>query len=290
MINEGDYIRLTIIAESKSPNGTSVFIAKHKNRKFILSKSLFKEDIPMLKQSISCFVDKINCSGHIYLIPISERKLVEKVLLFKLIKQEPVFDSLNQKKFHYYLIHNDELKANYLCYNKIQANELNCKIAGFKKSKPIIEPQEFPAIYKYNTIINVKIKEIKNVDTLGDCYIVEDKEGRIHPISVEKFAHYQLQIDSEIKCQILGADKKHNLKLEPLNPKYEIGKVYQFKTLKLKDTSDDAGNRFKVLILQDDLGKEASIVQLSLNYKIKPRVKARVYRINNGRLYLSLVK
>ena len=289
MLNEGDFIKLTIIGETQTPKGESVFIAKHNNRKFLLSKKLFTEKIPELNQSIDCYVDKVNCSGKIFIEPISERMLIGKTLLFKVMNRDNVYDSLGHMKSLFQLNQTDGYHATYISYNTISADELSCRIIEIKKSKLIIEPTDFPTIYKYNQQIQVQIIGVKQIDALGKCYLVKDFENRIHPILVEKFAHYQLKLGNKIDCQILGFDKKHNLKLEPKNPVYEIGEEYKFKTLRVEDARDIAGNQFKILIVQDRFSMEASIVQLPQSYTITPTVKARVYRINNGRLYLNLI-
>jgi len=289
MLNEGDLIKLKIIGETKTPKGEPVFIAKHIDRKFLLSKNLFTEDIPELNQSIDCYVDKVNCSGQIFIEPISERMLIGKTLLFNVINKDNVYDSLGNKKSLFHLKQKDGYQATYISYNTISTNELSCRVIEIKKSKLIIEPNNFPTIYKYNQQIQVQIIDVEQIDGLGNCYLAKDTESRIHPILVEKYAHYQLEIGNRIDCQILGFDKKHNLKLEPKNPVYEIGTEYEFKTLRLEDTSDAAGNQLKILIVQDQLSMEASIVQLPQSYKMTPTVMAQVYRISNGRLYLNLI-
>lgn len=289
MFKEGNIITVKIIGETTTPKGEEVFIVIHLNHKFLLSKETFTKTQPQIGQFVECIVDKVNCSGKIFLQAIKSITPIGTIEKFSVLHKNIVHDSLSQKKYQYSLLSNNGLRIHLISYSDTSSNIIKCKITGQNKSKLIIESL-IPGItnYHFEQVLSFKIIKTNDVDNIGLCYIVEDLFKRKHIISIAKYAHYNLNLGQNIQCRLLGFDKRFNLKLEPVNPIYEIGKQYIFETIRIEESKDDLGNNIRLLVVKDQLGMEASIVQLPNQITINDSITAYVYRINNGRLYLSL--
>jgi len=288
MIQEGDVIEVKIIKEVPLPNGKKALLGKFKQRLFILDKKQFGDLEIAVDETIECHVDKVNCSGKIYLSPNKTRSSIGSIKKYKILKIQTVEDTLGSAKYLLHLVGNLNTKAQYITYIKPIENSQSYIIRAREKSKYILEPIDTTAChYKYKQEIEVRIIDKTTIQKQGDYYIVEDRFKRKHIISYIKFKHYNLNIGDTLNCRIRGFDKQYNLKLEPSNPKYELGKTYYFETIDFIDSTDELGNPIKILSVKDCLGMEATIVQFPSDYKLTKSVNAKVYRINNGRLYLS---
>ena len=290
MLKEGDIIKVEILKEITTPKGKPAFLALYHSRKFIISKNLFEDNQPIIGESIDCFVDKVNCSGQIYITPLFHQSIIGQIQSFKLRQKVAVIDSLGKPKYLYQLKNSKNQKAEILSYHSIDFDQTECTIIGVKKNKLTLESPLFPDFsMSQNTLIKATIIEERIINNLGKCWIAQDNKGELHPISKEKFQHYNLSIGERISCSILGFDKYFNYKLEPKNPIYSVGKTYEFKTLRIEQIEDETGHMNSVLIVMDQLGMDASITQIPNKITLSERVKARVYRINNGRVYLYKV-
>jgi len=286
MLKEGDIVQVSILKEIQNPKGQYFYIGKYKKQKFLLPKELFSNGKPPIGQEIECLVEKINCSGKIFMRPV-EKKDDNTKQHFKIKHIEQVHDSLGNPKYKILLQTNDKNMREIISYKRPDTNVVKGKIIGYRKSTPIIKAPSLHSIYVTNSVQEMKILEQRTINNIGTCFIVQDSYNRNHIIELDKFEHYNLQLYSKIDCRILGFDKKHNLKIEPQNPIYKIGETYEFETIRLEESYDELHNPIRILYVKDKLGKEASIVQLPHNYQIQPSVTAKVYRINNGRLYLE---
>lgn len=287
MLREGDIIRVDIIKETETPKGDSILLAVYQGSKFIIQKKLFVQEHNLVGSAFDCYVDKVNCSGQIFIEPLENKKLIGKTQVFKIIDRKTVLDSLGIKKYLYSLENSKKQKAHVLSYKTIQSTEIACKIIGVKKALLIVSLiKNHELTYHENQTIEVSIIEEKTIGNIGNCLIVKDKENHQHLISLAKFQHYNLEKKNSIICSILGFDKLYNHKLEPKNPLYSIGKTYRFKPIRIDKIKDETGTINLVLIVVDDLGMEASITQVSKDIDLTKKIKAIVHRINNGRLYL----
>jgi hypothetical protein len=287
MLKEGDIIKVEILKEITTPKGKPAFLALYHSRKFIIGKNLFEDKQPIIGESIDCFVDKVNCSGQIYITPLFSQSLIGQIQTFKLRQKVAVIDSLGKPKYLYQLNNLKNQKAEILSYHSIDFDQMECKIIGVKKNKLTLESPLFPDYsMSQNTLIKVKIIEERIVNNIGKCWIAQDNKGELHPISKEKFQHYNLSIGERISCSILGFDRYFNYKLEPKNPYYKVGKTYNFKTIGNSQLKDESGNINNLIIVEDAFGKEVTIAQMVNQNTLPKIIKAEVYRITNGRVYI----
>ncbi len=288
MIREGDVIDVKIIKEILLPNGKNALLGKFEQRLYILDKKQFGNHEIAVDETIECHVDKINCSGKVFLSPNKTRSLIGSIEKYKILKIQTVEDTLGNAKYLLHLTSSSATKTQHITYILPTKKSQKYTIRAIEKSKYVLEPINSTACnYTYESEIKVRIIYKTAIQNHGDYYIVEDCFKRKHIISYSKYRHYNLSIGDTLKCRIRGFDKQYNLKLEPTNPKYKLGKVYTFETIGFTDSTNESGNPIKILSVKDCLGMEATIVQLPSNYKLEKTIRAKVYRINNGRLYLS---
>ena len=290
MLKEGDIIKVEILKEITTPKGKPAFLALYHSRKFIINKSLFEDKHPIIGESIECFVDKVNCSGQIYITPLFNRSVIGQTQSFKLSQKLTVIDSLGKSKYLYQLQNSKKRKAEILSYHSFDFDKMECKIIGIKKNKLIVASPLLPDYsMNQNTMIKVDIIEEQIIPEIGKCWLAQDSKGELHPISKEKFHHYNLSIGMGISCSILGFDKFYNFKLEPQSPIYSVGEIYEFKSLRIEQIEDETGQLNSVLIVMDELGMEASIAQMNYPKTVPKNIKAEVYRITNGKLFIRAI-
>ena len=289
MIKEGTIISVEIIGEAITPKGDHVYIASFQSKRFMLSKKLLHNKNIQIGQFVDCYVDKINCSGQIFIEPISDKLAIGNTISLTVLGNIAVSDSLQNTKYHVELQTKNGIQSEIISYYKIDSPTLECKIIGLKNAKLLVEDISNLQVYNQkNQIYEFQVIREIDVAEIGKSLYVRDAHHNSHIIPYSIFKHYNLRTKQKISCRVLGFDKFFNLKLEPKHPYYEIGNSYFFKTIRMDSSIDELGNIIQILIVVDKLGKEANIVQLPNNYKQTEEVEAIVYRINNGRLYLYL--
>jgi hypothetical protein len=196
-------------------------------------------------------IDKINCSGEIFLEPLHPFYEEGKAYWFHLVNYQKIDD-------HTLLEVKDVFGNPVQILTKknppIQADQVWLWVKGIKKGIPILcVSNEELHKYQKNQWYYFTIIAPKNID--GKTYLLlQSEEDDIFLLPTEFYEHYLLQVGQKIRCLVNDIDPSGVPHLEPEHPTYRLDQL-----VKLKFASSD-------ILYLSDLSRKHQVYKL-LNEK-----------------------
>ena len=170
---------------------------------------------------------------------------------------------------------------------------LQCKVLRIKKGELYLSVPE-----KSNHKLTIGEKywftliEIKSLEDNIDYYILKDEYENLYSLKKDMYQQYGFKIGQKVECIVTKFNTDAHLKIEPVHPYYEIGKVYSFKHIKTEKEKNPLGKEEYVLEVNDIYGIETKVRSVSIEELPNPipgQIKCKVEGIRKGKAILSLV-
>lgn len=236
-------------------------------------------------ESIHCRVDKINCSGQIFLEPehpvFSEGKIYEFTVSgishskgspeLQLIGEDGKTHSMEIAHQHHYT----------------PQQKIHLRIERIKKGKLFLSPAKSNA--ENNILIPGKQYQFIVTNCADGFYHLESINGHRFKIETKWYRHYDIQKGKTLLCTITPYG---SLLPEPDHPHYKIGEIYFFTPDYLMKAEYANGQSTFTLIARDVFNEEAHLhlpVGFSPESINSQPVKAKVNRIRKGRVYATIL-
>jgi hypothetical protein len=217
-------------------------------------------------QTLICKIDKINCSGKIFLEPENPKYTEGEIYPFDLVKIIGRINSVGEKekaamvKDAFGMERICSIPENYTI--DIKAKKIKCKILRIKKGELFLAVPEIKDIVKQPEIGKVytfTIVDIKPLEEKMDYYLLQDEFNNLYSLKKDMYQHYGFTIGQKIKCLVTKFDTDSHLKIEPIHPYYEIGKTYSFNYLRTEIDTNPLGKEEYVIIVEDVFGIETKV-------------------------------
>ncbi|MGC9374306.1 MAG: hypothetical protein ACP5DQ_04610 [Bacteroidales bacterium] len=224
-------------------------------------------------QTLICTIDKINCSGKIFLEPENPEYTEGKIYSFDLLKIIDRINSVGEKekaaivKDIFGMETTCSIPKNYAI--EIKSKKIKCKVLRIKKGQLFLAVPEIKDIVKQPEIGKVytfTVVDIKPLEENMDYYLLKDEFNNLYSLKKDMYQHYGFKIGQKIKCLVTKFDTDSHLKIEPVHPYYEVGKTYSFKYLRTEKETNPWGKEENVIIVEDVFGLETKV--RSINTKI----------------------
>lgn len=246
---------------------------------------------------INCLIDKINCSGKIFLEPENPIYKQNEIYDFDVIRFSKQITSTGEGEN--FVIVKDLFGHENMCvlphhFNPLNTNEtIKCKVVRIKKGQlylihPGVETtRNFLQIGKRYLFTVFEIKEIEDTK----FFILHDDYSNSYALKFEMYKHYNLCLGKQIECTVTKFGADGQLKIEPDHPYYKIGKTYPFKFLRIENDPDLLNKESKIIFVLDAYGIETKLSSFDseiLNKPIPENLYCRVEGIRKGKAILSL--
>jgi hypothetical protein len=277
------------------PEGEAHYVVESEfGSKHLIPKQFYGHYNLMPGQSLRCRIDKINCSGKIYLEPEHPGCKPGDLLNFSVIGKESVVNSFGEKET--LLLLNDPWKQlthlNILGHEALAEKEiLACRVERIKKGKLLVS---YPGIHQPDPLppnsgaLEFTLKGIITLSENFEFYTL-DRDGERHYLRTKYYAQYGFEKGSKINCRILGEPVLYAHYLEPVHPYYEPKKEYWFEFIRVEYTKSIDGESEYNLIIKDLLGHEYGLPFKGPEPRWPARVKAFVKEIRMSKCILDLV-
>jgi len=296
-LNEGENHFFHVISIVNIVEEGDFYLLRHNTGRRILVpvKPYLKYNIKT-GQQLNCRVDKVNCTGKVFLEPKHPVYEEGRNYPFKIV-------SIHQENTNnqYFLISdcfNNQIRVPFIGHNnKIEGEEIILKVDRIKKGIPIFLPLSLNIHCQkpLTSIIKDKLPFIVigvSQDSFGeDIFLLESEEGYRSNVSVKHFEVYGIKVGKTVLCEISRINQDGSLGVEPVNPFYKINEEYVFKITD-NQTYDD-NDETTVVSVSDDHGIKSSFNILTTTHtsnKNKTHVKCRVIGFRKGRPKLELCK
>lgn len=297
---EGEILRFNITGYTSIPEtDESFYILKNPfGGKHLLKAFGYEHYNFKINQKINCKIDKINCSGKIYLEPENPIYKQGEVYDFEFIKIIDNVNSIGEKEKA--AVVKDKFGKDIICSlpedYKFPENikKLQCKILRIKKG------QLYLAIPKSKSVINnleignkywFTVVDIKKLENNIDYHILKDEFNNSYSLKIDMYKHYGFVIGQKIECTVTKYNSDGHLKIEPVHPHYIIGNTYSFKYLRTETDFNPLGIEENVIIVEDIYGVETKVRSQNTSFLQEPypkHINCKVDGIRKGKAILSI--
>jgi hypothetical protein len=269
-------------------------------KKYLLEEQYYTHYHLQIGQRIRCHVDKMNCSGRIFLEPQHPYYVVRKTYDFPVTRVSEPIDVFG--RLYYLVTLKDVDGRNCSCMWELpegavsSLTHLTCKVDHIEKG----------ALYLTDPVKrrrHLHLKQgrkykftVKEVTFIGEdkYYILKDTQGISHHLLFEDYSHYSMQIDDVIEATVKRHDL-YNLQcvIEPVHPYYNVGEIYPFRFVKLAKSTDAVGNKQAVIHVEDIYKKSIKVKPLDWQIEAENfcpgEIKCMVTQIKKGKPALLVV-
>jgi hypothetical protein len=221
----------------KLPDGSaSMVLTDSKGVMYLVPITLYETYGFEPGQTIACKVDKINCTGKVFLEPKHPKYTEGEVYTFKRVGvNEGENESGDRIKR---LIVEDETGTTFefeLLSDQHETgipDELQCRVRRIRKSKVylhwIAEDNQADIDYEVGKLYDFSVIKTGHTFKNQAFIVLRGLEGKLHGIKEKHYSSYNLQVGSIIQCEFRGYNESDRLLLEPVHPVYIPGKQYSF--------------------------------------------------------------
>ena len=296
---EGEIHQFKIVGFTEIPGAEeSFFILKNEfEGKHLLKAVSYAHYELQEEQTINCKIDKINCSGKIYLEPENPIYKVGEIYDFKVIEIIDQLNSVGEKEKA--VLVEDLFGIKIACSIPKSINEnkyttsIQCKVTRIKKGQLFLSHPESDNSKNKLEIGKkycFKLTEIKELDPKIDYYILKDDNEDLYSLKKDMYEHYEFKINQKVECVVTKYNTDGHFKIEPVHPHYKIGKSYSFEFSEVVIDKDPLGNEEKVIIVKDVFGIETKVRSKNVDFKktFPKYIHCKVEGIRKGKAILSL--
>ncbi len=270
-----------------------------KKYKILLPKEYYEDYGFSPGQHIFCRVDKISCSGRIYLEPVHPHYREGKVYPFSCVGHERIEDAKGEDLFYLLVldVHSRQWRVRIQDQSLWEKppDTLRCHVRRIRKGRLYLDlpedreqKQELDTGKTYPFFISGEKRESDGGDSL---LILVDPSGNKHLLNKKYYPNHGLVPGQHVRCRVDKFCSDGTYILEPEHPCYSMGKTYRFDLLRIDELVYADGYRQKILVAKDCHGEETKLAvtdEQADRCKEREYVSARVKRIRKGRPELDI--
>jgi len=294
MFREGEWYSFQVTKVIDIPGGGKHFILTHESGKKILLPAKYYVKYNIVENTqIRCRVDKINCTGQVFIEPEHPIYRVGKTYSFR-VKQ--VLPSVFSEA--------DTVTVTDVFGNDIDLlvpkgsidggkSTIDLKVIALKKGAPILSAssQWSQCAEFYDIGQNIELYLHGTIYFQGeDYYLLKTKSMCMALLKVKHYKHYGFKIDSPVLARYRGIDAKGLLLIDPENPYYKEGGVYTFQISALEEDFSNDNGIGKVAVVFDRFGMKCGVkIENDTTFKIGDTITCKVLGYKKGRPLLEIV-
>ncbi len=268
-------------------------------RKYLLPEENYLNYDLRVGQKIMCTVDKINCSGKVFLEPDHPYYRTGERYDFLVVRIDQRESLLGYPELIAWVrdLHGKEWVCPVLSDEDILPgySHLACRIERIRKGELMLSLPAMTSRFKVlrqGEQYSFRVQNIRSIES-EEFFILTDHQGNLHRLPVENFKHYGYRKGSELLATVEGIAANGEAVLEPIHPYYEVGQTYSFIFIRMEREVDFLGNLEAVIVLEDQYHQEVKVKPLEWQVRdvhFAPKtIFCRVDRIKKGRLFMSVI-
>jgi len=249
---------------------------------------------------ITCRIDRVNCNGRMFIEPMHPVYQEEEIYNFNIVNRFSRSGLTGKPEFCFrvedVLGYRWDVVVGKKKFNQYKDRTLDCRLERVKKGILFLHPViGEPHLYELQkgSEYNLKVAgEIAVPETKNHFWVLEHPNSELYPLNKKHYSHYGIKSGTLLKCRVTGFTLDGYYNLEPENPWYKLGQVYEFNTLEINRLTYLNGTVEHVLVLDDPFNEpfkmfiEEDVVN---RVKSEKRVKCVVQNIRKSRLETKLI-
>lgn len=261
-LKEGRTYPFKITGSVILPDGSECFILTDVNGiKHLLFKEYYNQYKLQLNQEVICRIDKINCTGKIFIEPehpyyklgrsytfVFDRYLDLKGPNDESEKVAVLLNGYDQDIF----LSADEVEKQF-----VKGDEINAVVEKIKKGRVYINIGAVVNDYGGMEAGKQYRFTLEGQITMGGKYsyfVLKDDSGKEFRIREKFYEKYGFKNGTLVTCTLVEND--YHIYLEPVHPYYEVGFNYEFRIVGETIVKEYPDNEAKAYLLENKYGKE----------------------------------
>ncbi len=245
---------------------------------------------------LTCRVDKINCSGRIYLEPTHPFYTDGDICQFLYSHEENITDEAGNKLRVIYLHGRKEVLHSCISFsdrNFMKGDIVTVRIVMIKKGRLILEETWDTGTEHLTEGEKYCFRILKVSETEGSVDMFVEGPGGIKTIlNPADYPFLDSSPGNTFNAVLVKWQPEGVPLIEPDHPLYDPGRVYQFRIIRVDDRDSDTGNEHKIMWVNDYYGNEIKVFPGELPESggtFPAMVNCRVVRLKRGRPVLRMV-
>ncbi len=299
-LTEGSYHYFRIVKTVALGHDESFFVMQDPLGYKVLMPAKFYEKYGFENgQEIKCRVDRINCSGRMYLEPMHPFYTEGEIYDFEKIGEGKRKNLTGDEENFVWVkdvLGNSWTVRNSGGVDKDSTPTLKCRLDRIKKGKLFLslagEPPPQGTLQTGKTYPFVVKEEKINPEDGLKYLILQAEDGSIHVLKKKYYVHYGIKQGDTLHCRVDKFSSEGFFILEPENPWYKVGETYVFKALEIQRLNFSDGTVQNVLVLNDPHGEPVKqFIEPGQVEKVQGKefITVRVTRIRKSRLEVELI-
>jgi len=287
-LKEGETYRFKIRGKKKFPDGEYCYIMQDPfgYQHYMPAGYYEKYNIDNLEY-LDCKVDKINCSGKIFLEPPHPDYVVGESYDFNCIEIRKEDDGMGGS-MHIAIVKDRLGKESDLRIAPVFAEKhhppftIHCRVERIKKGGVFLSHPESGKLgfhLKEGMNYNFLVKKIIRLSDNKEYFIMVDEYDESHLLPVKNYKHYKLKEGQHIQCNVIKVTSTGDYQIEPLNPWYKLNGIYSFPVEEVN--ADDLSI----------LAKDGFVYRIGLRGRLLTKdtdeIKLKINKFKKGRLLLD---
>lgn len=240
---------------------------------------------------IRCRVDKINCSGRIYLEPLHPLYSEGSVAEFEYAGMQACADGEDLR--HCIRDRMGKLHPLEIDWPKPPpcGKLVNCRVVRIKKGSLMVIPEELDFIPPYlepGTLQHFVLSGKVRPGGGAEHFLLRGGDG-IHFIKSKYYNAYGLQVGDQVRCRVLGRPSLFRHYLEPLHPHFTPGLNYEFTIVGRHPSDWEGRNTIRWEVKGPDGERHFADSGMDKDYAPGTKVSCRVEDIRMSRLRLRIL-
>jgi len=261
---EGQTYKFTVTGKIQLPPEDEEFLIllSHFGSRHLLKYKQYEGYGLEANSEVNCRIDKISCSGRIYLEPEHKDYKEGKIYHFKISGFDEILNS--DGKAERFLRLGDN-KGNPTFVNignhspRDFQEEVLCRVDRIKKGKlylTLTESTQLISKLETGKTYEFLITDLVTLAEDEEYYVLLDEFEALHYLRKKYFKDYGFTEGDTIKCTIIGKPQLFRHYLEPAHPYYKTGEIYDFFVSGKESYMDEFGNEVVKLLVKDGSEKE----------------------------------
>jgi hypothetical protein len=290
---EGNWYYFSIENVIDVPDKGDHFVLRHASgRKMLLNAQYYVKFNFRVGDTIQCRVDKVSCTGHIYLEP-KHPFYIENYLYDFIVESVATTDdgivSITVRD-----ILDNPIQV-YITTDRVinLGDTIQLEVYKVKKGIPVlIVPGSLTQqIHQYvkDSLLTLRVEDTITANNEAYYQLTDGRSKAF--LKVKHFQNYGLAIGGHVECRYRGVDSNGFLKVEPINPWYRVGERYSFSIAEYQEIIDLDGRPTTIALVIDKAGKKCG-VKLPENDRARlagsREIMCRVVGFRKGRPQLEL--
>jgi hypothetical protein len=264
IFEEGNRYNFTITGTVLLPPDDEKFLILQSSHgsKHLLKYEPYKDYGLQIGNRVDCRIDKISCSGKIYLEPEHKSYKEGTIYCFKISGFEEILNSegMAEKFLGLFDVNGQVVFVNIGDHSMRDfAETVLCRVDRIKKGKLYLSLAD--SINKTSKLETGKDYEflITGLVTLAEdeeFYTLQDEFDEIHYLRTKYFKDYGLHPGDKINCKVITQPQIFRHYLEPEHPYYKVGAVYRFFVSGNDSYENEFGEKVIKILVKDGEDKE----------------------------------